>query len=132
MKDPNCVFCNSPETEIIAETDLSMAFYDKYPVNPGHVLIVPKRHAVTFFEASWEEVMDITKLVYQVKDILQEKFNPDGYNIGFNVGQAAGQTVFHLHLHVIPRYTGDVFEQWCGIRNIMENMVTYPKGDCQD
>ena len=82
--------------------DRAKAFYDKFPVNEGHVLIVPKRHVSGFFEATPEEILAINELAFQVKTILDAKYSPDGYNIGVNVGASAGQTVFHLHMHIIP------------------------------
>ncbi|TGE33547.1 HIT family protein [Desulfosporosinus sp. Sb-LF] len=102
-----CVFCTLPETEILAENDLTRAFYDKYPVSDGHVLIVPKRHAANLFDATPEEMASVGALLTRVKIILDDRFHPDGYNIGANVGIAAGQTIFHWHVHVIPRYNGD-------------------------
>jgi len=79
----------------------------------------------TYFEATFEEIASINQLIFQVKDILDEKYNPQGYNIGINVGEAAGQTIFHLHVHVIPRYEGDVEDPRGGIRNIKESIVPY-------
>ena len=120
-----CIFCEKNGREIIAENKLAKAFYDQFPVNEGHTLVVPKRHVEQYFDATLEEQQAITRLVYEVKDILQEKYQPDGYNIGVNVGQAAGQTIFHLHLHVIPRYRGDVEDPRGGIRKIKKSMVPY-------
>ena len=104
----NCIFCNVSESDVISANNLAIAFYDKFPVNEGHVLIVPKRHVETFFDATLEEIHAVNLLIFEVKEILEVKFNPDGYNIGVNVGYTAGQTIFHLHYHVIPRYSGDV------------------------
>lgn len=114
----NCVFCSNPGTEIIAENEWARAFYDLVPVNPGHTLIVPKRHVETFFEATFEELNAINQLLFVVKKILDEKFQPAGYNIGVNIGQAAGQTIFHLHYHIIPRYIGDVPDPRGGVRKV--------------
>ncbi len=124
----SCIFCERPETEIIAENKLALVFFDKYPVNRGHVLVVPKRHVETLFNADWQEVIAINKLIFEVKDILQSRFNPDGFNIGVNVGQAAGQTIFHLHYHIIPRFAGDVENPRGGIRNIKQSLVPYLEG----
>ena len=121
----NCPFCTKPESEIIAENDLALAFYDAYPVNRGHVLVIPKRHFPAFFEATEDEITAIYRLIHRVKIILDEKYHPDGYNIGVNVGAPAGQTVFHLHVHVIPRYTGDVENPRGGVRNFKRSMVEY-------
>jgi len=124
----SCIFCNRPENEILAENELALAFFDKFPVNQGHVLVVPKRHVETLFNADWQEVMAIGKLIFEVKDILQIRFNPDGFNIGVNVGKAAGQTIFHLHYHIIPRFAGDVEDPRGGIRNIKQSLVPYLEG----
>lgn len=102
-----CIFCSLQGPEILAENELTKAFFDKYPVSPGHVLIVPKRHAKNIFEATKEEMASIGELLKTVKEQLDEQFHPDGYNVGANVGEVAGQTIFHFHIHVIPRYKGD-------------------------
>ena len=104
---------------------MAVALYDKYPVNRGHVLVVPKRHVETYFEATLEEMDAITRLIIEVKGKLDQQFHPDGYNIGVNVGSAAGQTIFHLHVHVIPRYSGDVPDPRGGIRRIKKSLVPY-------
>ena len=122
-----CIFCAKRDTELICENELAKAFYDKFPVNEGHVLVVPKRHVSDFFEATPEEISAMNELVFQVKFILGARYNPDGYNIGINVGAAAGQTIFHLHLHIIPRYKGDVPDPRGGIRRIKKSMVPYPE-----
>lgn len=103
----DCIFCNLPKETIFAENELAFAIYDKYPVNPGHALIIPKRHYASYFEATEEEVTALHRLVLEVKRILDRRYNPDGYNVGVNVGGCAGQVVFHVHLHVIPRFDGD-------------------------
>jgi diadenosine tetraphosphate (Ap4A) HIT family hydrolase len=112
--------------DILCENELAMALYDNYPVNKGHTLVVPKRHVQTFFEAEFKELVAINELIFQVKDILDKKYKPDGYNIGVNVGHAGGQTVFHLHFHVIPRYLGDVEDPRGGVRRVMKSLVAYP------
>ena len=103
----NCVFCTLIGAQIIVEDELARAFFDKYPVSAGHVLIVPKWHATSLFEATQAELVSVGKLLITVKELLDERFHPDGYNIGVNVGEVAGQTIFHWHVHVIPRYRGD-------------------------
>jgi diadenosine tetraphosphate (Ap4A) HIT family hydrolase len=120
-----CIFCQRQENEMVAENSLAVAFYDKYPVNQGHVLIVPKRHVPTLFDATQEELVAISELLFRVKEILDEKYHPDGYNVGVNVEAAGGQTIFHLHCHVIPRYTGDVANPRGGIRKIKRPLVPY-------
>ena len=120
-----CVFCRKPQSEIICENQLAKAFYDQYPVNQGHVLVTPKRHVETFFDATAEELSAINALIFQVKEILEDRYKPDGYNIGVNINHAGGQTIFHLHIHIIPRYSGDVENPRGGIRKIKKNLVPY-------
>lgn len=120
-----CIFCNKT-TDLLVENELAKVFYDGYPVNEGHVLVVPKRHVETYFEATAEELAAINELVFRVKDLLDERYRPDGYNIGVNVGHAGGQSVYHMHVHVIPRYLGDVENPRGGIRRIKRSIVTYP------
>lgn len=122
----DCVFCRNIGTGILCENDLAVAFYDGFPVNKGHVLVVPKRHVATYFDASQEEIQAINELIVKVKKFLDDKYQPDGYNLGVNVGEAAGQTVFHLHVHVIPRYVGDVKNPRGGVRKIKASIVPYP------
>ncbi len=111
--------------KVIAENDLALAFFDGYPVNEGHTLIIPKRHVETYFDATQEEKNAISLLLVEVKERLDEEFNPDGYNIGVNVGAAGGQTIFHLHVHLIPRYAGDVRDPRGGVRKIKKSLVPY-------
>lgn len=121
----DCIFCSIPETEILAENELALAFLDKFPSNEGHTLIVPKRHVANLFEATTEEMTSIWELLREVKRKLDERFAPDGYNVGVNVGEAAGQTVLHLHVHVIPRYQGDVPDPRGGIRRLKKSLVPW-------
>ena len=121
----SCIFCDVSLLDVIVGNKLAIALYDKFPVNKGHVLIVPKRHVETFFDATMEELHAINLLIFEVKEILDVKYNPDGYNIGVNVGYPAGQTIFHLHYHVIPRYSGDVSDPRGGIRKIKKSLVLY-------
>ena len=117
MKD--CVFCQPENLDIIAENDLARAFYDACPVNKGHMLIIPKRHVEDYFAASAEEQAAMSRLIKEVKVLLDQQFSPDGYNIGANCGHFAGQTVFHYHLHLIPRYKGDVKNPKGGVRKVI-------------
>lgn len=121
----DCIFCTLEDKEVIAENQLALAFYDKFPVNYGHVLIIPKRHAEDYFAATKEEIHAINDLIFEVKKVIDEKFNPDGYNIGVNVGYPAGQTIFHLHFHLIPRYEGDIPDPRGGVRKIKKAVVPY-------
>jgi len=123
--EKDCIFCSISEEKIILENKLAFAIYDKYPVNLGHLLIIPKRHFPDVFSATIEEVQAIHNLIKKSRDYLNKKYNPDGFNIGVNLGKVAGQTIFHLHIHVIPRYLGDVENPRGGIRNFKENIVKY-------
>lgn len=118
-----CHFCN-PE-EIIMSSKLSFAIYDKYPVNPGHMLIIPRRHVADFFDLTFEERADINDLLNQCRDFLIEKHRPDGFNIGVNCGDAAGQTIFHVHVHLIPRYKGDIENPRGGVRGVIPEKRIY-------
>jgi len=117
----SCVFCQRDNLEIVFENELALAFHDARPVSRGHMLVIPKRHIKNYFDATSEEHTAMINLVYLVKESLQEKYSPDGYNIGSNVGHSAGQTVFHFHLHIIPRYSGDVPDPKGGIRKVIPN-----------
>lgn len=122
----NCIFCDYLSTkDYIMENEFAFAIYDKFPVNIGHVLIIPKRHYANFFDATDNEVLSFNDLIIKTKKLLDEKFKPDGYNIGVNIGEAAGQTIFHLHIHVIPRYLGDVENPRGGIRKLKKQLVEY-------
>lgn len=123
----NCIFCKINEEDMIASNELAFAIYDKFPVNKGHVLVIPKRHFSSLFDATEEEVLDIYRLVEKCKELLDIELSPNGYNVGVNIGEKAGQSIFHLHVHLIPRYIGDVEEDRLkgGIRNFKESVVKY-------
>jgi diadenosine tetraphosphate (Ap4A) HIT family hydrolase len=120
----SCIFCDL-DRSILAESRLSFAVLDSFPVSDGHTLVIPKRHVASIWEMTTEEYTDAFKLVGKVKDILQQKFGPQGFNVGVNCGKAAGQTVFHAHIHLIPRYTGDVPNPRGGVRNIISSKGDY-------
>jgi len=121
-----CLFCSMPRESFVCENALAYAIYDKYPVNPGHVLVIPKRHFPGFFDAADEEIVACYSLIKDVRRLLDEKFRPDGYNIGVNHGACAGQTIWHLHFHVIPRYAGDVDKPMGGVRRVKPNIALSP------
>lgn len=120
-----CIFCNLSKQRIFSENATALAVLDAYPVNPGHSLIIPKRHLLSYFELRPEEELDLTNLLKQTKLYLDELHNPDGYNVGFNDGVAAGQTVMHMHMHLIPRYVGDILEPRGGIRWVLPERAKY-------
>ena len=124
--DNNCPFCKAEtEREIIASTSLSVAFFDGFPVSPGHALIIPRRHVASFFDLTYKEQQDLLNLADRVKRIVEERYHPDGYNIGINVGEAAGQSIFHVHMHLIPRYQGDVPNPRGGVRGVIPSKQNY-------
>ncbi len=127
-----CVFCNKENLEIVAENRLALAFYDSCPVSKGHILVIPRRHVETYFDASFEEHNAISRLVFKVKQYLGKKYSPDGFNIGANIGHCAGQTVFHFHIHVIPRYEGDVEDPRGGVRKVIPSRSHHLKCKKQD
>lgn len=110
-------FLTVPESDWVAANDLAFAIRDGFPVSPGHTLVVPRRLIPDWDSATPAERQAILALVDTVKQDLRERLRPDGFNLGVNEGAAAGQTVFHLHFHVIPRYSGDVPDPRGGIRH---------------
>jgi len=104
---------------------MAYARYDKYPVSKGHTLIVPHRHVSDFFDLTLDERTAIFELVDKTKVLLDKEHQSDGYNIGINVGEAAGQTVWHVHVHVIPRYAGDMDEPRGGVRGVIPEKQKY-------
>lgn len=123
-----CLFCRPPAERVIFRGELVFGLWDAFPVSPGHALIIPRRHVATFFEASREERAALLDAVEAVRAIVEERHRPDGYNIGINNGAAAGQTIFHLHLHLIPRYAGDVADPRGGVRYVIPEKANYVRG----
>ena len=118
-----CRFCNPKE--IIISNDLAYAIYDRYPVSEGHILIIPYRHVEDFWTSTPEERRALNDLIEKCKELLDTKFRPNGYNIGINCGEAAGQTIFHLHIHLIPRYSGDIDNPRGGVRGVIPSRRIY-------
>ena len=98
------------------ENEVGFVIFDDYPVNEGHCLIIPKRVYPSYFDSTPKEIEGLTNLLFKTKDYLNKKYRPTGYNIGINCGEDSGQTVFHVHIHLIPRYKGDVDDPTGGIR----------------
>lgn len=124
-----CVFCDkyNNKLDIVMENETCFAIRDEFPVNHGHMLVLPKEHKETFFDLSYKEYEDMNMLLKNCKAYLDSTLKPDGYNIGFNVGAWAGQTIDHCHAHLIPRYAGDVgaTELKGGVRNFKTAMKEY-------
>ncbi len=120
-----CPFCHRDPARVLAETDLTVIYKDGFPVSPGHTVIIPKRHFATLFEASSEEQIALLAALGEAKTILDAVHQPDGYNIGINHGQAGGQSVQHLHIHLIPRYHGDKADPRGGVRWVLPDKAKY-------
>ena len=124
--EEDCPFCNIGEhVEVSFKADTAMAILDSFPISPGHALVIPKRHVADYFELTAEEQNELWQLVNRCKVILQDRFHPDGFNIGINVGEMAGQSIFHVHIHLIPRYEGDVKNPKGGVRHIIPGKGYY-------
>ena len=121
-----CFFCNITDG-YNKNKELFFARFDDYPVSPGHCLIISRKHITSFFTFSEEEINELYQLMVEVKNKLKQEFQPHGFNIGFNEGKAAGQTLDHFHLHIIPRYEGDVADPRGGIRRIFPDKADYTK-----
>jgi diadenosine tetraphosphate (Ap4A) HIT family hydrolase len=121
-----CAFCEQIQSgKALIAGDLAVVLPDGFPVSPGHTLIVPRRHVADYFALNHAEQVALWALVPQVKALIERAHAPDGYNIGMNLGKAAGQTVPHVHLHVIPRYVGDAADPRGGIRWILPARAAY-------
>jgi len=128
MEKDYCLFCdrdNKKEHKIILENDFCYARWDNFPVSRGHLEVVPKPHISSFFDINKEQLVQLYTLIKEAKTMIQKEYSPDGYNIGINEGDAAGRTVHHLHIHLIPRYRGDVEDPHGGIRNIIPGKGKY-------
>ncbi len=128
---PNdCPFCCLPADRILDSTPEALAVADAFPVSAGHTLVISRRHVASFFELTEDEVAAVHLLIRRMKDRLDESLKPGGYNIGINVGTVAGQTVAHVHVHLIPRFAGDVPDPVGGVRNIFPGRGRYgPYGE---
>lgn len=119
----NCIFCNP--TNILIDGEYSYSRLDGYPVSEGHCLIIPKRHVGSIDDLTDVELKDLYTVLHQTKILIRETYLPDGFNIGINEGEAAGQTVPHLHIHLIPRYEGDVECPRGGVRGVIPSKCNY-------
>ena len=121
----NCPFCTLDSGRIISETEQTVTFRDGFPVSPGHTLVITKRHISSFFEATEAERKELMLALDDAKQVLDHEKSPDSYNIGINDGQAAGQTVPHLHIHLIPRFNCDCEDPRGGVRWIFPDKADY-------
>jgi diadenosine tetraphosphate (Ap4A) HIT family hydrolase len=127
MEQNNCLFCEvfSEKKRVVFDSEYFFVILDNFPVSKGHALVIPKRHQADIFSVTGGEWGDLSQMLQRTKTYLDNEYKPDGYNIGINCGEAAGQTIFHLHIHIIPRYKGDVEKPRGGIRNFKKPLAEY-------
>ena len=130
MKDPNnpCIFCKIRKEELQFENQLAYSSKDSYPVSKFHSLIVPKRHAETYFDLNEEEIQACNDLILKTKEkIVKLDSGVKGFNIGANAGKVAGQSIMHCHIHLIPRRNGDVENPQGGVRSVIPSKQHYKR-----
>ena len=128
MKDPNnpCLFCNTNNKEYLIENDLAFATFDSYPVSKNHLLVIPKRHVENYFDLSNDEILACNEIIKLIKKKLeQDDQTIKGFNLGSNNGKAAGQSINHCHIHLIPRRLGDVDNPQGGVRAVISSKQHY-------
>ena len=126
LNNQPCLFCSTPADRVVAENPLAYAIHDKYPVTDGHLLVIPRRHAENYFSLTQDEVLACDGLLRQLRDSIADTDpSVQGFNIGMNAGAVAGQTVFHCHIHLIPRRSGDVDNPRGGIRHLIPGKGSY-------
>ncbi len=121
-----CPFCHPEPARVLDGNELAMAVADAFPVLPGHTLVIPRRHVSDFFELSPGELAAVVEMLFRMRSRLAAQDQPAGFNLGVNVGAAAGQTVMHVHVHLIPRFFGDATEPQGGVRNVIKGKGRYP------
>jgi diadenosine tetraphosphate (Ap4A) HIT family hydrolase len=119
IRREECPFCNPPPDEVVLAGTLCYARWDKYPVSRGHLLIIPFRHVASFFDTTQAEQQELLALAIKAREQIEALHQPDGYNFGANIGAVAGQSVMHVHFHLIPRYAGDTDHPRGGIRRVI-------------
>jgi diadenosine tetraphosphate (Ap4A) HIT family hydrolase len=120
-----CPFCPPLEVRALLESELAFAIFDRFPVNPGHVLVIPRRHVADIFDLTEGELRDLLRLLSLARQRIASDFAVAGFNAGVNVGDAAGQTIAHAHVHLIPRYPGDVADPTGGVRGVIPGKSKY-------
>lgn len=123
--EQHCPFCSLPIERVLVNGECGVVIRDAYPISPGHTLIIPKRHVGSFFDVTDRERSELISLVAVARAALELEHKPAGYNIGINDGAAAGQTVPHLHIHLIPRYAGDQDDPRGGVRWVIPSKAAY-------
>ena len=120
-----CPFCAIPEGEILDENEYAVAVRDGFPVTEGHTLIITKRHVDDYFKLSKEEKVETLDLLEKMKRAIDDKYSPCGYNVGMNIGEAAGQRIQHVHIHLIPRIAGDAVPPRGSVKGVIRHKMTY-------
>lgn len=121
----NCPFCEIAGDRIITGNSVGIALRDAYPVAKGHTLVIPRQHVTSVFNLSDSDQAQLWQLVVQIRTLLSQQLSPAGFNIGINDGESAGQTIPHAHIHIIPRYDGDVPDPRGGVRWIIPEKAAY-------
>lgn len=120
-----CPFCSIPKGDILDENEYAVAVRDRCPVSDGHTLIITKRHVDDYFKLSIEEKDNVLALLERMKNVMDSELNPDGYNVGINIGEAAGQRILHVHIHLIPRISGDTENSGGSVKGVIRNKMSY-------
>ena len=118
----DCELCHP--AQVVADNAVAYARYDSHALAAGHVIVVPRRHVADFFDMTAEEQAAVLSLLNEARRLIAAKHSPDGWNIGVNVGKAAGQSRMHVHVHLIPRYAGDVADPAGGVRCVLQKLRT--------
>ncbi len=127
-REQGCLFCEMPKDRMVGETELAYSIRDAFPVTPLHTLVIPKRHVRGYFELGRSELNTCHRLVEQEKrSIEQADASVEGFNVGINDGKVAGQTIFHCHIHLIPRRKGDTVDPTGGVRHVMPGKGFYQR-----
>ena len=121
----DCPFCNPPDSNVWHSNDKGIVLWDGFPVAEGHSLIVPTTHVASLFDLASEDQQSLWQMASEVREILTKKLSPDGFNVGLNDGVAAGQTIMHAHIHVVPRWAGDVADPRGGVRWVLPEKACY-------
>jgi len=125
-ENAECPFCNpDSQRELLLESATAYAMIDKFPVSNGHTIIIPKKHCTDYFQLTFKEQSACWFILNKAKEILKKRLNPDGFNVGININESAGQTISHAHIHLIPRYKGDVKEPRGGVRGVIPSKKEY-------
>ena len=121
----SCPFCHVRKEDVVLRNDLCFALWDRHPASKGHVLIIPFRHLPSYFDTTHNEKLALIGMIEKCRMLTEKQFQPDGYNIGVNIGESAGQTIMHLHIHMIPRYLGDIADPRGGVRGAIPDKRIY-------